>query len=266
MDTSINENEVVKAQGITFRYGDAPQPVIDLLDLSLKRSEVLFLIGLSGMGKTTLLKILAGLYSPQTGDVFIQGAPLAMLNSKDRRMILRRVSMTFQRSGLFDSLTVLENLLFPLKELTLFSPEQSLKVAQKILSQVELRGSESKFPFEMSGGMQKRLGIARALVLEPEVVFYDDPTAGLDPITSKHIVELILKVHKEKETATLIATSELDLALGVSRKNLARIAFLHEGRILQIGTAEEILDSNNPVVFQFVRGLLKGPLTRLESE
>ena len=172
--------------------------------------------------------------------------------------------MTFQRSGLFDSLTVLENLLFPLRELTLLTAKERLQLAEQILGQVNLTGAESKYPFEISGGMQKRLGIARALVLQPELILYDDPTAGLDPITSHHIVDVILTAKNKKKTATLIATSDLDLAFSVSKKTAAKIGFLYQGKLIQVGTEKEIFDSLNPIIHQFTRGLLQGPLTASE--
>ncbi|NBY19920.1 ATP-binding cassette domain-containing protein [bacterium] len=256
------DNEVVKVDAVTFDYSNAASPVIDQLTLALKKSEITFLIGPSGSGKTTLLKLLAGLLEPGAGDITIQGVSLKRANSSERRATLRKVAMTFQRSGLFDSKTVLENLIFPLQELNRLSFEKALAEAGKVLDLVELKGHESKLPHEVSGGMQKRVGIGRALALSPEVVFYDDPTAGLDPITSKNIIELIIQIQKENKTTNLISTSDLDLAVNISRKIASKIAFLFEGKILQIGTADEILGSINPVIHQFTRGLLEGPLTK----
>lgn len=254
------ENEVIKAEAVSFSYSNAATPMLDRLDLSLKQSELLCLIGPGGSGKTTLLKLLAGLFIPSSGEIFFRGAPLSQLKPRDRSLILRRVSMTFQRSGLFDSKTVLENLTFPLRELNRMTPQEALAEAESILKRVDLAGHSSKYPFEISGGMQKRLGIARALVLKPEAVFYDDPTAGLDPITSNQIVDLILSVHQDQGTSSLISTSDIDLAMSISSRLNAKIAFLCEGRILQMGTAQELLDSNQPVIVQFLRGLAEGAL------
>ena len=261
MAHSDTDNEVVRVEAVSFGYPNAAGLIIDQLTMALRRSETLFLMGPSGSGKTTLLKMLAGLLEPDSGEVFIQGTSLNRANSAQRRAILRKVAMTFQRSGLFDSKTVLENLIFPLQELNRLSFEKALAEAEKVLDLVELKGHESKLPHEISGGMQKRLGIGRALALNPEVVFYDDPTAGLDPITSKNIIELIIQIQKENRTTNLVSTSDLDLAINVSRQISSKIAFLFKGKILQIGTAEEILNSNNPVIHQFTRGLLEGPLT-----
>jgi len=262
MTPSIRENEVVRAESITFSYSDAPFPALKELNLSLNKLEIHFLIGPSGMGKTTLLKLLAGLYRPNEGEIFIHGIPIGKINSRERQHILKRTAMTFQRSGLFDSMTVFENLLFPLKELKALNLEKASELVHQILGRVELQGNEDRYPFEISGGMQKRLGIARALVLQPEVVFYDDPTAGLDPITSKNIVDLILDVHRENKTATLIATSDIDLALGISKRVSAKISFLYQGKILESGSAEELLASSHPLVHQFTHGLLEGPLAK----
>ncbi len=265
MGIGVNENEVLSAKDLSFTFSGASKSVIHHLSISLNRSEVFFLVGPSGMGKTTLLKVLAGILIPQSGEVFFQGAPLNQLSRRERRIVLQRVAMTFQRSGLFDSLSVLENLTFPLKELTHLSNQQCLDLARKALHQVEIFESESKFPYEISGGMQKRLGIARALVLQPEVILYDDPTAGLDPVTSRHIIDLIIQVQKEKNNATLIATSDLDLALQVSRKTSAKIGFLFEGQLLQVSTVSDLLNSNHPVIYQFTRGLSEGPLSAVDD-
>lgn len=264
MNPSSKGNEVLRAENLSFAFDDATQPLIQGLNLSLNRSQALFLIGPGGMGKTTLLKILAGLYLPSSGEIWIEGAPLQKLGKKERLLVLKRVAMTFQRSGLFDSKTVLENLLFPLRELTSLNEDESHALAAKVLKEVELSGNESKYPYETSGGMQKRLGIARALVIQPEVILYDDPTAGLDPITSQHIAELILDVQQKKNTGTLIVTSDLDMALSVSRKYGSKIAFFFEGKIIESGTAEDILRSSHPVIYQFTRGLLEGPLSKRE--
>ena len=260
MSFDVNENEVLKADKISFSFGDAARPLLDGLSLTLNRSEVLFLIGPSEMGKTTLLKLLTGLYRPSEGDIFFQGASLETLSKEEKKSALRKISMTFQRSGLFDSKTVAENLLFPLQELTPLNRQECDLMVQRVLNQVELTGNELKFPFELSGGMQKRLGIARAIVLNPEIILYDDPTAGLDPMTSNHILELILNVHREKRTATLIATSDLDLALRVSSQVSSKICFLYGGKIVQEGSGEELFQSKDPVIYQFFRGLLDGPL------
>lgn len=261
MSFDVNENEVLKAENISFSFSDAARPLLEGLNLTLNRSEVLFLIGPSEMGKTTLLKLLTGLYRPSKGDVFLQGGAIEKLSKIERKKALRKISMTFQRSGLFDSKTVRENLLFPLQELTDRGQEECELLVDKILSQVELNGNEFKYPFELSGGMQKRLGIARALILNPEVILYDDPTTGLDPITSNHILDLILSVQKEKGTATLIATSDLDLALRVSEQVKTKICFLFDGKIIQEGKGKELFESKNPIIYQFTRGLLEGPLT-----
>ena len=174
MSFDVNENEVLKADKISFSFSDAARPLLDGLSLTLNRSEVLFLIGPSEMGKTTLLKLLTGLYRPSEGDIFFQGASLETLSKDEKKLALRKISMTFQRSGLFDSKTVAENLLFPLQELTHLNRQDCDLLVQRVLNQVDLTGNELKYPFELSGGMQKRLGIARAIVLNPEIILYDE--------------------------------------------------------------------------------------------
>lgn len=265
MGDSLKENEVLRAEKISFVYASASKSVLSGVNFSLLRSQITFLIGPGGMGKTTLLKLFAGLLPLHEGQLWIQGAPLHLIPKREKRIVLSRVAMTFQRSGLFDSMSVLDNLLFPLSELTLLSKTDRIGLAQKALEQVKMTGNEEKFPHEISGGMQKRLGIARALVMQPELILYDDPTAGLDPITSAHIMDLILKVHSERNLGTLIATSDLDLALRTSERTGANIAFLYQGQIIEVALASNLLASKNPVIYQFTRGLIEGPLNPVEA-
>lgn len=264
MSDLLKENEVLRAENIFFRYPTASKPILNGMSFSLLRHQATFLIGPSGNGKTTLLKLFAGLLPLQSGALWIQGAPLHLISRKEKRLVLNRVAMTFQRGGLFDSMSVLDNLLFPLSELTLLSGKERMDLARKALEQVRMTGSEAKHLSEISGGMQKRLGIARALVLQPEIILYDDPTAGLDPISSAHIMDLIFKVHSERGLGTFIATSDLDLALRMSEKTGANIAFLFNGEIIETAAASGLLDSKNPVIHQFTRGLIEGPLDPME--
>jgi phospholipid/cholesterol/gamma-HCH transport system ATP-binding protein len=265
---SLNENELIRAVNLGFSFRTNGQksskPLFQDLSLSLTRSKVLYLVGPSGMGKTTLLKVFAGILQPVGGELYVQGAPVTQISSSKRRLLFQRVAMTFQRSGLFDSMTAMENLLFPLKEVVGLDENAGKKTAQIALEQVGLLGNENKYPNEMSGGMQKRLGIARALVLQPEIILFDDPTAGLDPITSGQIVELIMTVHSKSNNGTLIATSDWDLVVQMAPKHPSQVGFLYEGKIIEVGTLSEILNSKHPVICQFTQGLSTGPLNRKE--
>ena len=230
------------------------------VSLSVQAGETLVLIGPSGQGKSTLLKIMAGLLSPTTGEVWIEGRELSSLNSKDREALARKVGMLFQKNALFDSLTSLENVAFPMREVAgkEIKPEaEIISIAEKFLEAVGIAHARDLLPDEISGGMQKRLGIARALALEPQIVFYDDPTAGLDPITSRKIVQLIADL-KAKSKSTLVAvTNDMHRAYQLAD----RIAMVVDQCVIETGTPSETQKHKDPRVVQFISGLLEGPLT-----
>lgn len=226
------------------------------LSFSILPGESFVIIGPSEAGKSVLLKMLAGLIVPDRGEVLFYGRPIPVHPKVRRKELGNRISMTFQRNGLFDSLTVEENILFPLREQGGLSREEIKAKAREILDHVGLAGRERLWVHELSGGMQKRLGIARALVLSPQVVLYDDPTAGLDPVTSRTIVELILGMKKKDETTIVMVTSDLEQAYRLAD----RVGFLYEGRFLAMDPPSSLRGSQQPVIKQFVHGELEGPL------
>ncbi|MBU6374768.1 MAG: ATP-binding cassette domain-containing protein [Bdellovibrionales bacterium] len=199
------------------------------------------IVGPSGSGKTVLLKTIAGLHHADQGQVTIESAELGML---------------FQRNALFNSLTVRENLLFPLKERKGIDGSEAIDLAKKYLEWVGLSGTDLLSPDELSGGMQKRLGIARALIVQPEVVLYDDPTAGLDPITSRLIAELIRKLQAQSGTTVIAVTNDMHRAYQLGDQ----IFLMAQGKLTAGGTAEQVKKSQNPALRQFVNGLQEGPL------
>ena len=227
------------------------------LNLTLRRGETFALIGPSGEGKSLCLKMMAGLVSPDRGTVLFHGAELGKMRGERLVSLRRRIGMTFQKSGLFDSLSCGENLRFPLRELLRLTGAEAEARVARALEDVGLSGTETLMVSEMSGGMQKRLGIARALVLSPEAILYDDPTAGLDPVTSGAIIDLILAMKHKYEMTVVLVTSDPVQAMHLSD----RIGFLYQGDFAQIGTPDEIRGSEVAVVRQFVLGLPEGPLT-----
>jgi phospholipid/cholesterol/gamma-HCH transport system ATP-binding protein len=212
------------------------------LSLEVKLQESVVLIGPSGSGKSVLLKTVAGLLEATEGTV--------ELGSKN-------VGMLFQKNALFDSLTVEENLLFPLKEKLGIKGKTAQNQASQFLAAVGLAGSENLYPDEISGGMQKRLGIARALIVEPEIILYDEPTAGLDPITSKTIADLIRKLHREIGSTLLTVTNDMQRAYQLGD----RIFLLAQGKLVAGGSPQQIQASQDPAIRQFIYGLKQGPLT-----
>lgn len=214
------------------------------LSLAVRKYDSIVLIGPSGHGKSLLLKMIAGLIVPDEGSVRVESQDIGML---------------FQKNALFDSFTVEENLLFPLKERLGVEGKKAKERAAYFLNEVGLRGSESLYPDEISGGMQKRLGIARALIVEPSVLLYDEPTAGLDPITSRTIATLILKLKEEFKSTLVSVTNDMERAYQLGNP----IYFLAEGELILGGSPQATQESKHESLRQFVCGLKSGPLTRI---
>ena len=247
-------------QNVRFQFAEEDPDSMDLfsgLNLTLQEGESLAVMGPSGVGKTTFLKLMGGLCVPNEGEVKFRGSSVYGISSRHRRILLQRIGMTFQRSGLFDSLTCGDNLRFPLKEVSGLAKDQIEIKVKQALEDVDLQGTENLFVHEMSGGMQKRLGIARAIVLSPEVILYDEPTAGLDPLTARSINQLIKKMREKYKMTLVVVTSDPVQAYALSD----RVGFLYQGSFLEVSSTENIRNSENPVVRQFLRGLLRGPLT-----
>lgn len=212
------------------------------ISFCINTKESAVIIGPSGSGKSVLLKTLAGLISADEGEV---------------KIITQNLGMLFQKNALFDSLTVEQNLLFPLQERLKLTGKKAKEKASRFLKAVELDGTQNLFPDEISGGMQKRLGIARALIVEPDVIFYDEPTAGLDPITSKTIAELIQTLRFEMKSTILTVTNDMQRAYQLGD----RIYLLAQGQLLDGGTPNEVRQTQNLTLRQFIYGLQNGPLT-----
>lgn len=227
------------------------------VNLTVETGESVVLIGPSGFGKSVTLKLFAGILSPTKGRVLIDGHDLAKMSEKERAMRILKMGMLFQKNALFDSLRVGENIAFPLRETTNLSESEIQTRVHQFLEAVGLAHAKDLFPDEISGGMQKRVGIARALALAPETILYDDPTAGLDPITSRRIIELIIDL-KNKNRSTVVAVTN-DMARAFQLAD--RMAMVVDHTILVTGNKEETLRHKDPRVHQFVRGDIEGPLT-----
>lgn len=233
------------------------QVVLHNLNLNVNKGKAFVLIGPSGQGKTTLLKLMAGLITPTRGTVTVEGQNWQHISGAQRMLLLKKIGMLFQKNALFDSLTCGDNIAFPLKEVgRLSEAEIDLKV-EYFLEQVGIPHAKKLFPDEISGGMQKRLGIARALALDPEIIFYDDPTAGLDPITSRKIVELIMKLKSEKGSTIVAITNDMNRAYQMADN----IGMVVDKTVIQTGNATETKAHPDPRVQQFIHGGLEGPLT-----
>jgi len=233
------------------------EPILSAINLQINEGERVAIIGPSGQGKSVLLKTLAGLITPTQGKVFIEGCDWHNTSKESRFPILKTLGMLFQKNALFDSLTCGENIAFPLREVTNLSEEEIQKQVLYFLEAVAIPHALKLYPDEISGGMQKRLGIARALALNPKILFYDDPTAGLDPITSRKIVDLICDLQIKKKSTFVAITNDMNRAYQMSD----RILMVVNHSVLEAGTPQTIKFNRDPRVKQFISGDLKGPLT-----
>jgi phospholipid/cholesterol/gamma-HCH transport system ATP-binding protein len=225
--------------------------ILDGVSFQVETGESMVIIGRSGGGKSVLLKHLIGLLTPDAGQVLIDGEDISGLNERQLLRVRRKFGMLFQGAALFDSLTVAENVAFALRrEHKLPAAEIRRKVAD-VLDMVELSGTEEKKPSELSGGMRKRVGLARAIIYQPQIVLYDEPTTGLDPVVSDSIDQLILRVRDRLKVTTVVVTHDMRSARRVGQ----RILMLHEGKIYFAGTPEEVFNSTDPVVHRFVNGI-----------
>ncbi|MBI2401080.1 MAG: ABC transporter ATP-binding protein [Deltaproteobacteria bacterium] len=230
--------------------------VLDGVDLEIDKGKITVIIGRSGEGKSVLIKHIIGLLRPDDGQIFLEGQEISSMSERDWGEVRKRFGMLFQGAALFDSMTVGENVGFPLKEHTDLADEDIMKIVGDKLRRVGLVGVEHMMPAELSGGMKKRVGLARAIVMDPEIVLFDEPTTGLDPIMSDSIADLVLDTQRSLQTTYILITHDIPFTYKIADK----IAMLHEGRIIEQGTVEEMKNNPNPVVKQFLEGRAEGPI------
>ena len=232
------------------------QRVLAGVNLEIPDGTICVVIGGSGAGKSCLLKHLIGLLRPDHGEVWVDGVELSALRGRALNRVRNRFGMLFQGGALFDSLSVYDNVAFPLREKTHLSEAVIQQKVHERLAQVGLSGVDDKFPSELSGGMRKRVALARALVSEPEILLFDEPTTGLDPIRVNAIHRLILDLHQLLHFTAVVVSHEIPEIFSLA----TQVAMLHEGRIIATGTPSEIQASPNPVVQQFISGSTEGPI------
>jgi len=231
--------------------------VLNELSLKIETGSTCVIIGRSGCGKSVLLKHIMGILRPDSGQIFIDNQEIVKLNEKEFDKIRMKIGMVFQGGALFDSMTVGENVGFGLIEHDHIAHKELLEKVEEALCMVDLCGIENLMPFELSGGMKKRVSLARALCIKPQIILYDEPTTGVDPITADSINELIRELHDKLKVTSIVVTHDMKSAYKVAD----RIAMLYQGKIIAKGSAQEIQNSSHPVVYQFVNGLAKGPIT-----
>ncbi len=245
----------IKLANVSKAFGK--KKVLNGLDLDIYPGESLVIIGGSGTGKSVTLKCILGLLTPDAGHVEIDGKKVHDLPNLEREETLSQIGMLFQSGALFDSLSVWENVVFSLLQNKKMSKEKARKIAVEKLAQVGLtRSVADAFPADLSGGMKKRVGLARAIATNPEIIFFDEPTTGLDPIMSDVINDLIVSTVKNLGATALTITHDMNSA----RKIADRIAMLYDGKIIWIGTVKDLDKTKNPYVRQFVAGSSQGPI------
>ena len=232
------------------------QEVLRGVSLRIERGEVLALIGMSGFGKSVLLKHIIGLMKPDRGQVLIDQQNIFQLKGKSLEQMRTRFGFLFQGGALFDSLTVFENVAFLLREKTAMKEAEIKDRVLFELEQVGMLGAQDKNPAELSGGMKKRVALARALVMDPEIMLFDEPTTGLDPVTSSLIQRFIRECHERLKFTGIIVTHEIPKIFEI----VDRVALLNQGKIAEVGTPDQILESTHPAVAQFCSGATEGPI------
>ena len=230
--------------------------ILDSINLTIDDGETLVILGGSGSGKSTLLRLLIGLQRPTSGQIIVDGTDITTLSEDEFNTVRRKMGMVFQYSALFDSMSVGENVAFGLRQHTDLGDDEIRRIVAERLDWVGLKGYESYMPNELSGGMKKRVSLARVLAVEPKVILYDEPTTGLDPIMSDIISDLIIGLKAKLGVTSVVITHDMRSAFKIADY----IAFLYEGHILMYGTPEEFKKTDNPYVKQFVEGSSQGPI------
>lgn len=239
------DNTVIQIEHLKKSFGT--NNVLVDINLNIKKGENVVVLGKSGSGKSVLIKCLVGLVDPYEGKVVVFGKNIADLENKELNTIRKKIGFLFQSGALYDSMSVRENLAFPLRDVKDLRKEDKTKLIEEALSNVGLSDVIDKSPSELSGGMRKRLGLARTLILKPEIMLYDEPTTGLDPITSKEISELILKVQKQNNTSSIIITHDIPCA----KITANRIVVFKDGKIAAEGTYDELEKSEDEWIRSF---------------
>ena len=237
---------MISVRDITKSFGE--KNVLNGLNLEIPRGETLVIMGRSGSGKSILLKIITGLIPADSGEIWFDGTEISKLKAKKINILRQKIGMLFQSAALFDSMTVAENVAFMLDQHTDYNKQEMRKIVDEKLELVDLEGVQELRPAELSGGMRKRVGLARALAFNPEVILYDEPTTGLDPVTCTEINQLIRDLHERLQVTSVVVTHDMHSAFSVA----TRMAMIHDGKQIAYGTPDEIINIDDPILQQFV--------------
>ena len=256
MELILNMESTNKIRMINLFKSFGENQVLRGVNLEVQPGESMVVIGGSGSGKTVLIKCIIGLMRPDEGEIYVDGLDLSSLNEEKMNEVRKKFGMLFQWGALFDSMTVWENVGFGLRHQTHLKEEEIRKIASEKLALVGLKNVEDLMPAELSGGMRKRVSLARAIAIEPEILLYDEPTTGIDPIMADAINDLIVQMREKLNVTSIAITHDMKSAYKIGD----RIAMLYQGKIIEVGTPEEIKNSSNPIVKQFIEGKSEGPI------
>src|SRR5467141_1897491 len=251
---SEKNSHMVELRDVEMQFDE--KKVLDGFSLAVEPEDRLVIMGQSGSGKSTILRLILGILNPNAGSIFFKQFEITRLRRRKLQQVRRHIGMVYQYSALLSSRNVRDNVALPLEELTDKSREEIDKIVDEKLELVGMKDSKNLMPSELSGGMKKRVSLARALVLEPELILFDEPVAGLDPVMASVIDELVISLSEKSKVTCVIVTHEMDSAFRIA----TRMAMLYHGKIIEEGTPEEMKKSRNPVVSQFLTGSTEGPI------
>jgi phospholipid/cholesterol/gamma-HCH transport system ATP-binding protein len=252
----MDKESAIKIRVVSLYKSFGEKDVLHGINIEVRRGESMVVIGGSGSGKTVLIKCIIGLMRPDQGEIHVDGLEITSLDEKRMNEVRKKFGMLFQGGALFDSMTVWENVGFGLRQQTRPSEEEIRRVASEKLALVGLKNVEDLMPAELSGGMRKRVSLARAIAMEPEILLYDEPTTGIDPIMADAINDLIVQMKEKLNVTSIAITHDMKSAYKIAD----RIAMLYQGKIIEVGTPGEIRNSSNPMVQQFIEGRSEGPI------
>ncbi|TGL62730.1 ABC transporter ATP-binding protein [Leptospira ognonensis] len=250
----------VEMRNVHKAFGD--RKILKGMNIKVKKGETMVIVGPSGTGKSVSLKHLTGLLDPDEGECFIFGESISYCNEKTKERLRSRLGVLFQSGALINWLTVYENVALPLREHKIAEGQELDRIVMEKLKWLDLVPAKDTLPGNISGGMKKRVGLARALTSQPEIVMYDEPTSGLDPVMSNVINDLVIRMQKELGLTSIVVTHDMSSAYRIAD----RISFLYEGQVLFCGTSEELQNANNPIIQQFIHGRTEGPMILDHSE
>lgn len=253
-EPSTTGRPAIEIENIHYRISG--KDILNGISFTVKRGEILSVMGMSGCGKTTLLHCIGGLSAPTSGQIMIEGEPIVGLREQELNRVREKMGMVFQYAALFDSLTVFENVAFGLRRRRRLKESEIRNIVAEKLAAAAVPGTERLYPAELSGGMAKRVGLARALALEPRILLYDEPTSGLDPVVASVIDEQIMRTRDNLGVTSVVVSHNVPSVMRMSD----HVAVLHEGQLKALGTPDEIRSTSDPLVRQFIEGRTTGPI------